>query len=244
MFSIGAAGARLFKFERDTFGFAHELVWEYRWDSATGKMTTVRATPAPTYYHRCFVMVRAARQFFYHARFDPTLPAPAAETCRELVRAIVARNPRRVSADGERVVIPGYEGLRAFSRAWEGLLKAECGAAWESYFLRSHWRMVLPIGRRHQQQTARRLVWSLQEGAIPAVHLFRFPQLTINHGIMLFGATSADGGIRFEGYDPNIPTHPVELTYQEADRSFYFPANHYWKGGKLQVFEIYRNCLY
>ncbi len=244
MFSAEAQSARPFQFERDTFAFAHELVWEYRFDPVTGQLTTVRTQPPPTYYHRCFVMVRSVRQFFNHARFDRALPKPKAETCCQLVRAIVSRNPRRVSAESARVVVPGYEGLRPFSQAWEPLLKAECGGPWESYCLRSHWRMVFPVWRQHQHQTARRLARSLSEGKMPAIHLFRFPRITINHGIILFAATTAGEGVRFQGYDPNIPAHPVELIYRHADRTFYYPRNHYWAGGNLQVVEIYRNWLY
>jgi len=244
MFSPAAQGARPFQFERDTFAFAHELVWQYRLDPGTGQMTTLRTHPPPTYYHRCFVMVRAVRQFFYHAQFDSASPAADAEAYRRLVRDVVSRNPRRVSAATERIVIPGYDGLRAFSREREALLKDECGGAWGSYFLRSHWRMVFPVWRRHQQGVAQQLERSILGSGIPAVHVFRFPHITINHGILLFGVAAADGRLRFQGYDPNIPAHPIELTYRPRDRAFYFPANHYWAGGSLQVVEIYRNWLY
>jgi hypothetical protein len=244
MISARAQPARPFLFERDTFAFAHELVWEYRFDAVTGQTKTVRANPPPTYYHRCFVMVRAVRQFFNHARFDPALPAPEAETCRRLIRTIVARNPRRISIESDRVLVPGYSGLRSFSQACEALLKAECGQPWESYVLRSHWRMVFPVWRRNQERTAQRLERALSLSAIPVVHLFRFPRVTINHGIMLFASAADDGGLHFQGYDPNIPAHPVELTYRHADRTFFFSNNHYWAGGKLQVLEIYRNWLY
>jgi hypothetical protein len=244
MISARVQPERAFLFERDTFAFAHELVWEYRFDPAMERTITVRASPPPTYYHRCFVMVRAVRQFFNHARFDPALPAPEAEGCCRLIRAVVARDPRRVSAEPGRVVIPGFQGLRSFSRAWEALLKAECGQPWESYCLRSHWRMVFPVWRGHQQWTSQRLARSIQDGGTPVVHLFRFPHVTINHGIILFGSVAANGELRFQGYDPNIPAHPVELSYRHADRTFYFPNNHYWAGGRLQVVEIYRNWLY
>jgi hypothetical protein len=237
-------GARPFQFERDTFAFAHELVWQYRFDPVSGQMRTVRASPPPTYYHRCFVMVRAARQFFYHASFNPVLPAPQTEAGRRLIRMVVSRSPRKASAAQDRVEIPGYEGLRAFSRCWEGPLKEECGEAWESYVLRSHWRMVLPIWRGHQRRTAERLERLIRGGRTCVVHLFRFPRITINHGILLFGVTSEGGVVRFEGYDPNIPEGTVRLTYREADRWFEFPRNHYWAGGRLQVVEIYRNWVY
>jgi hypothetical protein len=136
---------RRFSFERDTFTFANELYWEYRFDPATGATTTITNNPPPTYAHRCFVMVRSARQFFYHARFEPTAPRAEEAVCRRLIGEVVSRSPRRLSAEAERVIIPGYDCLRAFSAANASLLKAVCGKAWESYFVRSHWRMVFPI---------------------------------------------------------------------------------------------------
>jgi hypothetical protein len=66
---------RRFDFESDTFTFANELIWEYRFDSATGKTTFTQRTPKPDYAHRCFVLTAAARQFLYHARFESDTPA-------------------------------------------------------------------------------------------------------------------------------------------------------------------------
>jgi hypothetical protein len=234
-----------FRFEQDTFAFAHELVWQYRFDPATGAMTVSRSDPPPAYYHRCFVMARSARQFFHQARFEPGLPEAGAEEYRRLIRQVVARNPRRGSAaPEERVVVPGYDGLRAFSRAREPLLKAECGGAWQSYFLRSHWRMVFPVWGRHQEQTAQRLARLLGEGGVPIVHLFRFPRITINHGLVLFAVAESEREIQFEAYDPNIPAHPVKLTYDRARREFRFPPACYWGGGAVSVMEIFRGGLY
>jgi hypothetical protein len=237
--------ARPFRFERDTFAFAHELVWQYRVDAATGAMTTFRSNPPPTYYHHCFVMARAARQFFYHARFEPGMPVMETEDYRRIIRQVVSRNPRQGSAaQEERVPVPGYDGLRGFSRAHEGLLKAECGGAWRSYFVRSHWRMVFPVWGRHQEQTAQRLARSLREGRVSIVHLFRFPRITINHGLVLYGLAESEREIQFEAYDPNIPAHPVKLIYDRALRAFGFPPACYWAGGVVSVVEMYRGGLY
>ena len=244
MISAAAQRARPFQFERDTFAFANELIWQYRFDPVTGAMTTFRTQPPPAYAHRCFVMVRTARQFLYHAQFEPGRPTAEAETCRRLVREVVSRSARSPSPETEKVVIPGCDGLRSLSQAHEGLLKTECGGAWQSYALRSHWRMVFPISRRHQQRMARHLVQAFREKPAPIVHLFRFPQLTINHGLVLFGFKESATGIRFQAYDPNIPAHPVELLYQGADRTSYFPRTHYWPGGKLNVIEVYRGWIY
>src|SRR5262249_7317658 len=136
---------RRFEFARDSFAFANELIWEYRFDAATGKTTFAKRTPKPDYAHRCFVLTRAARQFLYHARFDASLPAVDAEAYRPFVRAVVSRNPRKPCTAAEQILFPGYACLRGFSAAHEALLKAECGGAWRSYVLRSHWRMICPI---------------------------------------------------------------------------------------------------
>lgn len=191
---------RRFDFERDTFSFANELLWEYRLDAAAGKMNFAPRRPKPDYAHRCFVLVRAARQFLYHARFDPGLPAADEETCRQLIREVVVRNPRQPCPPERQVVIPGFASLREFSVARERLLKSECGGAWRSYFLRSHWRMVFPVARSHQRRTAASLAGALKQDLSPIIHLVKFPSLTINHGMILFGVADTGRGLEFSAY--------------------------------------------
>ena len=233
-----------FQFERDTFAYPHELVWKYHFDPATGAMTTYKSDPPPSYYHRCFVMARAARLFFDHARFAPELPPADAESCRQLVRQVIARNPRKAGVESARIVIPGYDGLRTFSQAQEALLKAECGAAWESYCLRSHWRMIFRVSGRFQEKMAEKLKRSLPRRGVSLVHLFRFPRITINHGIVLYRFAESDQDIVFTAYDPNIPEHPVELVYEKPRRVFTFAPNIYWGGGVLSVMEIFCDWPY
>lgn len=235
---------RVFEFERDTFAYPHELVWKYHFDPVTGAMTVERQEPPPTYYHRCFVMVRATRQFFYHARFEPDSPAAGVETYRRLVQQVAGRNVRERCAEPERIVIPGFDGLRSFSRAHERLLKAHCGAPWESYFLRSHWRMIFPVPGWYREMMAKKLKRSLPRRGLTLVHLFRFPRITINHGIALFGYSESEAAIEFEGYDPNIPEHPIKLIYEKPRREFTFAPNRYWGGGPLKVMEIYSDWPY
>jgi len=236
--------ARRFEFERDTFAFPHELVWQYQFDPATGAMTTRRTEPPPAYYHRCFMLVRAARLFFDYARFAPELPPVDAATYRARIRQVIARNPRRAARESERVVIPGYASLRAFSRAHEAALKAECGAPWQSYFLRSHWRMIFRVSGRFQERMAEKLKRSLSVRGVALVHLFRFPRITINHGIVLYRFADSGRDIEFEAYDPNIPRHPVTLVYEKGRRAFTFAPNLYWGGGALSVMEIFCDFPY
>ncbi|HEX5531452.1 MAG TPA: hypothetical protein VFZ82_17925 [Methylomirabilota bacterium] len=231
---------RRFEFERDTFAFPNELVWEYHFDAATGATAARRRVPAPEYALRCFVLVHAARQFLYHARFDPTAPRADDDTYRRLVRTVLARSPRRPSGMADKVVIPGFIGLREMSVARESSLKGQCGGAWRSYVLRSHWHIVVPVSRRHQQRTARELLEAVRHDTAPIVHLLRFPSLAINHGMVVFDGARTDEGAVFQAYDPNVPERPARLHYDGRRRTFSLPANHYWRGGDLNVFEIFR----
>jgi hypothetical protein len=234
---------RRFEFARDSFAFANELIWEYRPNTATGGMDFRPHTPKPDYAHRCFVLVRTARQFLYHAAFDPSAAPLGDVVYRGKLREVLSRNPRRTCPAGREVVFPGYAGLRDFSAAREKLLKAECGGAWQSYVLRSHWRMVFPISRVHQAWTAGELIDALKRGISPIIHLVKFPALTINHGMIVFNAKETPGGFEFQAYDPNNPAQPASLTYDRATRTFSLPPNRYWPGGALDIIEIYRNWL-
>lgn len=239
--AIGAPNStRRFEFGKDSFAFANELLWEYTFDAASGTTQFQSRLPKPEYAHRCFVLTRAARQFFDHARFAGGALRTSGEECRRLVRAVLARDPRKACVAGHEIVIPGYAGLREFSGAHETMLKEECGGAWRSYVLRSHWRMIFPISREHQLKMAAQLPESIRNRGLAVIHLFRFPALTINHGMILFGAMETSKGIDFEAYDPNDTEKPARLSFDRATRTFYLPPTRYWAGGEVDVREIYR----
>jgi hypothetical protein len=138
------------------------------------------------------------------------------------------------------VVIPGFVGLREMSVAREGLLKAACGGAWRSYVQRSHWHILVPVSRSHQHRTALRLLEEVRDGGASIVHLLRFPSLAINHGMVIFEGARTPDGARFLAYDPNQPERPARLTYDRGRRTFSMPFTGYWRGGDLNVFEIFR----
>ncbi len=239
-----APSTREFVLEHDRFAFPNELVWEYEPDPATGRMNTRPREPKPSYHHHCFVMVRAARQFFDFAEFRAHEPAADEATYRRRVREVIARDPRSDPARREPVVFPGFENLREFSRAHEPLLKELCGGNWESYFQRGHWRMVFPITEGHQRRMAKRLQQELARGVVPVIHLVRFPKLTINHAVVVYDAEQEGEDVRFSCYDPNAPEEPLLVTYRASERRFYMPRNGYFIGGRVDVYEVYRNWLY
>lgn len=232
-----------FDFDRDAFAFPNELIWEYDFDPATGAASSRRREPRPSYAHRCFALVRAVRQFHYHARFEPTAARGDDATYAALVRSVLARDPRRPCAPDRTIAIPGYAGLRELSRDREPLLKAACGGAWRSYALRSHWHVVVPVTRRHQARTARELLDAAAGDRAPIVHLLRFPSLAINHGMVVFDGAPTESGAAFLAYDPNDPARPARLTYDRATRTFSLAPNRYFRGGTLTVIEIFRRFL-
>jgi len=234
---------RRFDFDRDRFAFANELLWHYQLDPATGRMAFFPRSPKPEYAHRCFVMVRAARLFLYHARWQPEQGRATGEQYRRLVARVLARSPRRPSAPAQAVLFPGYPGLYEFSREHAAILKAGCGGAWRSYVLRSHWRMVLPISRGHQSATAARLTATLARKVCPIIHLVTFPALTINHGMIVYDFRQTEAGVEFLAYDPNDPSIPAGLRFDRRRKTFSLPPNAYWAGGDLNLIQIYRSWL-
>ena len=240
--TAGPVSARPFIFKQDTFAYANELVWEYHFDPATRTTTHRRRQPPPTYTHHCFVVARSAKQFFLHATFEPSQPLGEESTYRRLIREVVSRSPR--SASGQKVIIPGYANLYAFSEAHEPLLKSECGGAWQSYCQRGHWRMLFPFSRAHQEKMAEQLVESIKQTGPAVVHVVHFPSLSINHALVLFEAAEAENAILFQTYDPNEPAKPTTLTYERHTRTFKLPANSYFIGGRVDVYEVYHAVNY
>src|SRR4051812_20433740 len=155
-------GSRPFDFEKDTFAYPNDLIWEYHFD-ASGKWVHQRREPQSDYTHHCFVVARSARQFFENATFDPAQPVAGEKTYRRLIRRVVSIDPSHPLPDAKKIVIPGYANLRDFSAAQEHLLKDECGGASQSYFQRGHWRMICPFSRTHQQRTAEQLLMDLKQ---------------------------------------------------------------------------------
>ena len=236
-------GSRPFNYQTDTFSYANGLVWEYHYD-ANGKWVHQRREPATDYHQHCFVVARSARQFFENATFDASRPVADEKTYGHLIRKVVSIDPSEPLPDSKKIVIPGYANLREFSAANEHLLKHECGGAWESYVQRGHWRMIFPFSRASQKSTAERLLADLKENRPPVVHVVRFPELLINHAVLVFDAKESEKEIIFSIYDPNKTDGPRTLNYDRATRTFNFASNDYFAGGRVDAYEVYRSWDY
>ncbi len=237
---------RPFNFKRDSLAYANETVWEYRTDPATGRISTQVKAQEPEFTKRCFTLSHMTRQFFQHARFDPTRPKADALSYREAIDAVVARSADDTRTHG-KVVIPGYANLRRFSRDHERLLKAASGGPWSSYLQLSNWRMIFPFSRDHQAQTAQQLLEMLKRKRLPLVHLIRFdpfPLTEIDHFVLLISAVETAQQIVFRIYEPNDARRPGRLFFDRATRSFVFPRNGYFVGGPIDVYEVNRSEYY
>ena len=104
--------------------------------------------------------------------------------------------------------------------------------------------MIFPFTRAHQMRTARGLAAALKQNYLPIVHLVKFPALSINHCIVLFGVTETTRGWEFESYDPNNSETSEKLTFEQSSRTFFLLANSCWPGGALNVSHIYRSWFF
>jgi hypothetical protein len=237
------SAGRPFVMERDNFAFANELKWTYTFHE-DGSFTARDVEPYPDHPHRCFPMVRATREFFYHARFDPSLPKANSKEYRKLVSEVFSRNSRCPSEPAERIVIPGYADLFAFSSDLPELLRDEVGGSWRSFYQRGNWRMIFPVSNRRERKTARELFDEVQSGRLPIIHIYRFPDVRLNHGILVFSAEKHGDNFAFAAYDPNNPTRPVQLQFDAAQEAFIFERNQYFAGGRIKVYEVFRGAFY
>lgn len=237
------AASREFRFGEDTFAYPNELVWQYDWDEK-GKWRGTARDPKPDYSHRCFVMAKSAKQFFMHAQFEASQPLADDLTYRRLIREVLDANPRKARQPAQRVRIPGYPNLHAFSRAQAHLLKTESGGPLQSYFQRGHWRMVFPFSRGSQARTADSWLKALEKNRPAVAHVLTFPSLRINHALLVYDVQEQADRLLFEVYDPNTPEEPCTLTYDRPTRTFHYPTTAYFPGGNVNVYEVYHRTLY
>lgn len=238
------ARPKAFDFERDTFAFLNDVEYQYRIDVASRSTVAIGRDPDAEYTQRCFAMTRTARQFMQFARFDPDAPRLDEGEYRKLVREVIARDPSETGVD-QRVTIPGFSDLRSFSGAYEDMIKDAVGGNWLTYYWqRGHWRIVFPFARGQQERMADILLAEVRAQRPPIVHLITFPELTINHAILLYAAREDGDRVQFKAYDPNDNRRPTTLTYDRATRQFEYPRQFYFAGGPVDVYEVYKSTFY
>ena len=251
LLTAGRARAADFRFDRDTFAFANETVFEYQDGHPHLRGATADRTRSQRYASRCFVMTRAALQFYKFARFDPRAAPLDDRALAERIRA-VTRQPawQEQLPANRRIVFPGYANLRAMSAKRGRVVQENIGLGWPTYFRVGNFRMVHEHSRAYQEQTHANLNATLARGELFVVYLSTFPSLTINHAVLVYarrpGAARDARAKRLERYavyDPNHAKRPRELSWSPGQRAFEYQKDWDFVGGFVQVYQIYGKPL-
>ena len=234
-----------FRFDRDTFAFANQTVFEYHEGHASLRRPS--ATKRDAYNRHCFVMSRTALQFKKFARFEPRHAALDDTALATRVRA-VTRQPAWAEPlpENQRIVFPGYKDLKEMSKARRELVQLSIGHGWPSYFRISNVRMMFQDGTGYQERTHARLNAALAGGELFVAFLTTYPRLSINHSVLIYelkSSSSNPGEDRYLVYDPNHPESPRELTWSTRDRAFAYQKDYDFVGGYVRVYQVYGEPL-
>lgn len=227
---------RPFSFYQDTLAFTNELLWQYE-TTADGRLEIKSSTNQADYFNRCFPMVLAVRKFQYHARFDGS--DPAATNPAPQIEAILSRGD--YPSTETNLITLGGANLREFSQAHEQLIKANAGGRFESYFQRGNWRVIWPFTRFGQKEAAIRFSPGVPK-TLPIIHIIDLPRL--NHALLVYGFHEDREKVWFHCYDPNDNANPRLIWFDKKARWFYMTKTPYFPGGRINLFEVYRNFLY
>jgi hypothetical protein len=226
---------RHFDFERDTFAFANDVNLPCRTRSGVEKRRI---------YRRCEGFTRAWLQFWKFARFESGEKLPLEEVVRRTKR--VLRQPVYKPAFDEerRIVLPGYTGLREFSRENVEWLPWKFNTFLRTHFYPGIQRMIYPFSQKGQELAANRIQISIRNHEPIAAHLSHFPRIALNHFVICFNCREDAAVCRFDFYDPNRPGGPLEMQFDKQLRRFIYPRTPQFEGGVANLLIPYRNFLW
>jgi hypothetical protein len=175
------------------------------------------------YCNRCFLMARAIGQFQRFARFVPGEPRLPPAEYAELVHRVTRRAAWRPPLpDAERIVIPGFASLHAFSRAEQAAVKDGLRGRFWTLVHWTNWRMTFPSLPGQQERVARETMAELRAGRPVQLFVTDFPRIKFNHSVLAFDYR-ADGSeaVDFIVYDPNDPEAPGTVRFDPRDERFH-----------------------
>jgi hypothetical protein len=234
---------RPFTYSKDTFAFANETVWNYV-EGTVQKDSPDSATKKRDYTRRCFVVTRAAIQFWKFAKFEPSLPPLPPEQMAERIREVTKHDVwMPMLPPGQRIAFPGYANLREISAAEPSIFQANIGLGWPVYFRAGNMPIVIPIGRDTELELNREIFQDLQMNYPTIVWLYNFPSLDINHVLVIISGRHTGDRFHYKVYDPNYATGPRNLDFDVPSKTFTYQPTFYFKGGAVEARAIYRGVL-
>ena len=238
-----APAPRPFRYDTDTFSFANETVWNYV-NGALQSGSSHPQTQKRDYTRRCFVVTRAAVQFWKFARFDPHAAPLSKEQLADRIRDVTDRDvwlpplPRE-----KRVAFPGYSSLREISAADPAIFQANIGLGWPVYFRAGNMPIVAPVYRETEAHLNGEIYHDIHFDYPTLVWLYNFPSLNINHVVVIYAGERDGGQYHYRVYDPNYTNGPKKLDYDVATRTVSYPPTFYFKGGAVEARAVYRGIL-
>jgi hypothetical protein len=220
-----------FGFAGDTFAFPNDI--------------RARNTDRDDLYaNYCFVLARALRQFFVVARFAPDATRLSSDAYVERVRAVAAHPPwQPPAATDERVVIPGYPNLRAFSAGEEAAIKAGLGGRFWTMVHWTNWRVTFPVTREQQAGVAREVIDDVDAGRLVQLLVTNWPKPELNHGVIAYAYRAGPREVEFDVWDPNDPHRPGLLTFDTTDRRFHATRLFDTEPGPIRAFRMSHSWL-
>jgi hypothetical protein len=226
-----AASVPAFSFADDTFAFPNIIRERY-------------PHVPDLYANYCFVLGRAVRQFNQFARFDATAARADADEYTRLVRAVSSRQPWEPPLPpAERVVIPGFANLRAFSAAEEAAVKAGLSSRFWTLVHWTNWRVTMPVPDGHQTAVLEEVLDELAGGRLVQLLITNWPKHEVNHTVVAYAYRQVADGVEMSVWDPNDPTEPGTVLFD--GRHERFVASHVYDTnvGPIRVFRMYYSWL-
>jgi hypothetical protein len=228
-----AVGASVpaFSFADDTFAFPN-LIRE-------------RQPHVPDLYaNYCFVLARGVRQFHEFARFDPTAPRVDPEEYTRRVRAVASRAPwEQPLPPAERVVIPGFPNLRAFSAAEEAAVKAGLNSRFWTLVHWTNWRVTMPVPDGHQAAVLDEVMDELAAGRLVQLLITNWPRYELNHTVVAYAYRKVGDGVELIVWDPNDPSAPGTVFFDAGRERFVSTHVYDTSVGPIRVFRMYYSGL-
>jgi hypothetical protein len=237
-----APAPRAFRFGVDSFAFANETVWNY----VNGSLQSASSGPARKrdYTRRCFVVTRAAVQFWKFSRFNPNAAPLPDDKLADRIREVTERSVWLPALpNDQRIVFPGYSSLHDISAAHPSIFQANIGLGWPVYFRAGNAPIAMPLDASTEARLNDEIFHDLGLNHPTIVWLYRFPSLAINHVVVVISGHESAGRYHYLVYDPNYTDGPKKLDYDIATRTFTYQPTFYFKGGLVDARAIYRGVL-
>jgi hypothetical protein len=222
-----SAGPASFQFGPDTFAFRNEI--RERHPEEEGM-----------YANYCFVLARGVRQFFQYARFDPEAPRLTSAEYARIVAALAAHKPWEPALPpAQRIVIPGYPHLRAFSAAEEAAVKEGLGSPVASWFHWTNWRVTRPVSKAHQAEIAEEITSELAQGRLVQLLVTNWPIVELNHTVIAYAYVDRADHVDFTIWDPNEIDTPGVITFDRVAQRFWATQMFAVRPGVIRAFRMY-----